>query len=40
VNLLDEVTQTTQVVDFDQTRLSRSAFRNDRRLTVVGRFSF
>jgi TonB-dependent receptor len=40
VNLLDEVTETSQVVDFDQTRLSRSAFRNDRRLTVVGRFSF
>ncbi len=40
VNLLDEVTQTTQVVDFNQTRLTRSAFRNDRRLTVVGRFSF
>lgn len=40
VNLLDEVTQTTQVVDFDQTRLTRSAFRNDRRITFVGRFNF
>lgn len=40
VNLLDEVTETTQVVDFNQTRLTRSAFRNDRRFTVVGRFSF
>lgn len=40
VNLLDEVTQTTQVVDFNQTRLDRSAFRNDRRITVVGRFRF
>ena len=40
VNLLDEVTQTTQVVDFDQTRMTRSAFRNDRRITVVGRFNF
>lgn len=40
VNLLDEVTQTTQVVDFNQTRMTRSAFRNDRRITVVGRFSF
>jgi TonB-dependent receptor len=40
VNLLDEVTQTSQVVDFNQTRLTRSAFRNDRRITVVGRFSF
>lgn len=40
VNLLDEVTQTTQVVDFNQTRMTRSAFRNDRRLTAVGRFRF
>lgn len=40
VNLLDEVTQTTQVVDFNQTRLTRSAFRNDRRITVVGRFRY
>jgi TonB-dependent receptor len=40
VNLLDEVTQTTQVVDFNQTRLTRSAFRNDRRITLVGRFRF
>ncbi len=40
VNLLDEVTQTTQVVDFDQTRMTRSAFRNDRRITLIGRFSF
>lgn len=40
VNLLNEITQTTQVVDFDQTRVTRSAFSNDRRITVVGRFSF
>lgn len=40
VNLLDEVTETSQVVDFDQTRLTRSAFRNDRRITVIGRFAF
>ncbi len=40
VNLLDEVTQTTQVVDFNETRMTRSAFRNDRRITVVGRFNF
>ena len=40
VNLLNEITHTTQVVDFDQTRVARSAFSNDRRLTVVGRFSF
>ena len=40
VNLLDEVTRTTQVVDFDGTRITRSAFRNDRRYTFVARFDF
>lgn len=40
VNLLDEVTETTQVVDFDGTRVTRSAFRNDRRFSVLGRFTF
>ncbi|GAA4642955.1 TonB-dependent receptor [Pontixanthobacter gangjinensis] len=40
VNLLDEVTRTTQVVDFDGTRLTRSAFRNDRRFTFLARFDF
>lgn len=40
VNLLDEVTQTSQVIDFDGTRLTRSAFRNDRRLTFLARFDF
>ena len=40
VNLLDEVTRTTQVVDFDGTRLTRSAFRNDRRFTFMARFDF
>lgn len=40
VNLLDEVTRTSQVVDFDGTRVVRSAFRNDRRYTVSARFSF
>ncbi|MGQ7830454.1 TonB-dependent receptor [Altererythrobacter sp. Z27] len=40
VNLLDEVTQTTQVVDFDGTRITRSAFRNDRRFTFMARFDF
>jgi len=40
VNLLDEVTETSQVVDFDGTRLTRSAFRNDRRFTILGRFTF
>lgn len=40
VNLLDEVTRTSQVIDFDGTRLSRNAFRNDRRLTFLARFNF
>jgi TonB-dependent receptor len=40
VNLLDEVTSTTQIVDFGGTRMPRSAFRNDRRFTIVGRFSY
>ena len=40
VNLLDEVTRTSQVVDFDGTRVTRSAFRNDRRYTFLARFSF
>ena len=40
VNLLDEVTQTSQVIDFDHTQQTRSAFRNDRRFTLVGRFNF
>lgn len=40
VNLLDEVVQTSQVIDFDQTQFTRSAFRSDRRITLVGRFNF
>ncbi|MFN3229427.1 MAG: TonB-dependent receptor [Asticcacaulis sp.] len=40
VNLLDEVTRTTQVIDFNGTRSTRSAFRNDRRFTVMARFEF
>lgn len=40
VNLLDEVTRTSQVVDFDGTRVLRSAFRNDRRFTFLARFDF
>lgn len=40
VNLLDEVTRTSQVIDFDGTRVVRSAFRNDRRYTFVARFDF
>lgn len=40
VNLLDEVTRTSQVIDFDGTRVTRSAFRNDRRYTFLARFDF
>lgn len=40
VNLLDEVTKTSQVIDFDGTRVTRSAFRNDRRYTFIARFKF
>ena len=40
VNLLDEVTQTSQVVNFDGLRVPRSAFRNDRRFTFLARFDF
>ena len=40
VNLLDAVTRTSQVIDFDGTRLTRSAFRNDRRYTFLARFDF
>lgn len=40
VNLLDEVTRTSQVIDFDGTRVARSAFRNDRRFTFLARFDF
>ena len=40
VNLLDEITETSQVVDFDGTRITRSAFRNDRRFTFLARFDF
>ena len=40
VNLLDEVTQTSQVIDYDGTRVRRSAFRNDRRFTFLARFDF
>ncbi len=40
VNLLDEVTRTSQVVDYDGTRVLRSAFRNDRRYTFLARFDF
>ena len=40
VNLLDEITETSQVVDYDGTRITRSAFRNDRRYTLIARFKF
>ncbi len=40
VNLLDEVTRTSQVIDFKGTRATRSAFRNDRRYTFLARFEF
>ena len=40
VNLLDEVTETSQVIDYDGTRVTRSAFRNDRRYTFIARFNF
>lgn len=40
VNLLDEVTQTSQVVDFSGTQMPRTAFRNDRRFTLLVRFDF
>ena len=40
VNLLDEVFRTSQVIDFDGTRIQRSAFRNDRRFTFLARFDF
>jgi TonB-dependent receptor len=40
VNLLDEVTQTSQVIDFEGTRATRSAFRNDRRFTFLARINF
>ncbi|WP_235510604.1 TonB-dependent receptor [Tsuneonella troitsensis] len=40
VNLLDQVTRTSQVIDFDGNRVIRSAFRNDRRYTFLARFDF
>jgi TonB-dependent receptor len=40
VNLLDEITRTSQVIDFSGTRATRSAIRNDRRYTFLARFEF
>jgi TonB-dependent receptor len=39
VNILDEVTKTSQIIDFDGTRFTRTAFRNDRRFTLAVRFN-
>ncbi len=39
-NLLDSVTRTSQVIDFDGNRVTRSAFRNDRRYTFQVRVDF
>ncbi|KPF62497.1 TonB-dependent receptor [Porphyrobacter sp. AAP60] len=40
VNLLDETTQLSTVVDFDGTRPTSAVFRNDRRFTFIARFNF
>ncbi|MCF6217075.1 MAG: TonB-dependent receptor, partial [Emcibacter sp.] len=40
VNILDEVTKTSQIIDFDGTKIPRSAFRNDRRFSFVARLNF
>ena len=40
VNLLDEVTKLSTVVDFEGTRVLSHAFRNDRRYTFLARFDF
>lgn len=40
VNLLDTVTKTSQIIDFDGTQIPRTAFRNDRRFTFLMRFDF
>lgn len=40
VNLLDEVTKTSQIIDFEGTSVPRSAFRNDRRFSLLARFQF
>ncbi|WP_265587962.1 TonB-dependent receptor [Sphingomicrobium arenosum] len=40
VNLLDEVTRTSQLIDYDGSRITRSAFRNDRRFSFLARFDF
>ncbi len=40
VNLLDELTRLSNVVDFTGTRVLSAAFRNDRRYTFLARFNF
>ncbi|QPC98117.1 TonB-dependent receptor [Qipengyuania soli] len=40
VNLLDEVTKLSTLVDYNGTRVLSAAFRNDRRYTFIARFSF
>jgi len=40
VNILDEVTKTSSVFNYEGTRFPRTAFRNDRRYTLAARFSF
>ena len=40
VNLLDEVVETSSVIDFDGTRIIRSAYRSDRRYTLALRYYF
>lgn len=40
VNLLNEITETSQVLDFDGTRRPRSFVTSDRRYTVSARFNF
>jgi len=40
VNLLDEVTKTYQIIDFEGTSIPRSSFRNDRRFSFLARFDF
>ena len=40
VNMLDEVTKTSSVYDYEGSRFPRTAFRNDRRFTLAVRFDF
>ncbi|MBI1403106.1 MAG: TonB-dependent receptor [Porphyrobacter sp.] len=40
VNLLDETTKLSTIIDYDGTRPISAVFRNDRRYTFIARFSF